>query len=422
MEEIRPPLQDPRKQTIWSRNYICIFVAQAFMSLSQQSVNILIARYARESLGVSDVLMGNLVGLYYGVALAMRPIAGPLQMKLNRRNLLVAVFATGAIVNLGYASFNTTGAFVAFRIIQGIQYAFMGSLTMIIAVDSLPKERLASGIAMYGLGSTVMQTIAPNIGLWLRDLGPKLKDGLEGITLGYHYAFYFAAFILALAVIPLMMIRYENQGKEEGEAGGVKWYKTIISVHTIPMTFVVLMSYISTAGYRSYIDAFANEVGIPSIGLFATVTAIVMLCTRPFSGRLMEKYGTKKIIPIAMLFMGGGIVVIATSRTLPSVLVGGALTSLGNGFITPGLQAMCVQTETVHRRAIASNTMYAGIDMGLYIGPVWGGIVVSKYNFSVTIMSGLIPLALAMILFFIFIPGYTRRRENIETEEAKTGG
>ena len=179
MKKINSTLENSQKMSIWTRNFICIFVAQAFMSLSQQSVNILIARYARESLGVSDMLMGNLVGLYFGVALAMRPIAGPLQMRLNRRNLLIAVFSTGAIVNLGYASFNTTGAFVVFRIIQGIQYSFMGSLTMIIAVDSLPKERVASGVAMYGLGSTVMQTIAPNIGLWLRDLGPKIKEGAE---------------------------------------------------------------------------------------------------------------------------------------------------------------------------------------------------------------------------------------------------
>jgi len=172
------------------------------------------------------------------------------------------------------------------------------------------------------------------------------------------------------------------------------------------------------SGYRSYIDAFANEVGIPSIGLFATTTAIVMLCTRPFSGRLMEKYGTKKIIPTAMLFIGCGIVVIATSKTLPSVLAGAAITSFGTGFVTPGLQAMCVQTETVRRRAIASNTLYAGTDLGLYLGPVCGGLVVSKYNFSVTIMSGLIPLALALIFFLIFTPGYNRRREQIEMNEA----
>ena len=401
------------KLTIWNKTFICVFVAQAFLSLSQGSVNILIARYARESLGVGDVIMGNLVGLYFGVALAMRPIAGPLQTKLNKRNLLVAVYLTGGIVNLGYALFNSTAAFVTFRTLQGIQYGFMGSLIMTLAVDSLPKERMASGVAMYGLGGTVMQAIAPNIGLWLRDLGPKLKEGAEGLTLGYQLAFFFAAGILVLAIIPLLLISYKKASKEELASTGA-WYKNIISKHTLPITVVVILTGIANSGYRSYLDAFAHEVGIPNIGLFATTTAIVMLFARPFCGRLMDKHSMKIVLPIGMSMIAVALVVISYSRTLPVILVGAVISSFGNGLVTPGLHAMCVQTEVPHRRAVATNTLYGGIDLGMYVGPVWGGIVVARYNFSMSILAGIIPLALALVFFLIFIPGWTRRKKEVE--------
>ena len=406
-------LGKPKKLTIWNKTFLCVFLAQAFMSLSQGSVNILIARYARESLQVSDVIMGNLVGLYYGVALAMRPVAGPMQTKLNKRNLLIAVYFTGGIVNLGYALFNTTGAFVTFRVLQGIQYSFMGSLTMILAVNSLPKEKVASGVAMYGLGGTVMQTIAPNIGIWLRDLGPKLKDGAEGLTLGYQFAFCFAACILALAVVPLFMIPNQKETRDESAETGV-WYKNIISPHAIPITLVVILMGMSTSGFRNYIDAYANEVGIPSIGLFATTTAAMMICTRPLCGKLMDRYDMRKILPIGMILVAVALVIISRSKTLPVILIGGAFSSFGQGFVTPGLNAMCIQTETTRRRAVASNTLYGGMDLGYFIGPVWGGIVVSRYNFSAAIFSGLIPLALAMLCFFLFMPGFSRRRSTIE--------
>ena len=409
MSEITPPLQPPAKLTIWNKTFVCLFLAQAFMSLSNGSINILIARYASESLGVSDVVMGNLVGLYFGVALAMRPIAGPLQAKLNKKNLLIAVYFTGGIVNLGYALFNTTEAFIAFRVIQGMQYAFMGSLTMVIAVNSLPKERVASGVAVYGLGGTIMQTIAPNLGLWMRDI-----DGVEGLEYGYQLAFFFAACVLAVAVIPLFMIPYKKETKEELASAGA-WYKNIISLKTIPMAIVIILTGMAMAGFRNFMDAFANEVGIPNIGLFATTTALMMLITRPMSGRILDRYDAKKVLPAGMGLLAVALVIISRSKTLPVVLIGAVFSSFGQGFVQPGLQSMCIKTEVPIRRAVASNTLYAGIDLGMYIGPVWGGIVKSHYDFSAAILAGMVPLALALVLFLIFIPGYKRRLKEIET-------
>ena len=384
------------------------------MSFSQQSVNILIARYASESLGASPVIMGNLVGLYFGVSLAMRPVTGPLQSRLDKRKLLIMVYATGGIVNLGYALFNTTAAFVTFRVLQGMQYAFMGSLVMIMAVDSLPREKVVSGIAMYSLGGTVMQTIGPNFGLWLRDLGPKIKTGAEGVLLGYRFAFFFASGMLLVAIVPLLLMRYKRPVGDDA-ARSEPWYKTIISRRTIPMVFTVILTHLAISGYRNYMDPFAQEVGIPSIGLFATTSAIAMLCTRPISGRLMDKIGMKKTLPAAMVVLAASLIVISQSRSLPMVLFGGFLSSLGNGFINPGLNALCIQMEPASRRAVASNTLYAGIDFSSWLGPVMGGMVVKYSTYSNAILAGLIPLFLAFIVFFLVMPRFERRQKEIET-------
>jgi len=407
-------LQDPAKLTIWNRTFICLFLAQTFQFLGQNSVNILIARYATDALGVSPTVMGNLVGLYFGVALAMRPIAGPMQAKLNKRNLLIAVYITGGIVNLGYALFNTTGAFVTFRIIQGMQYAFMGSLTMTIAVDSLPRERVASGVAVYSLGGTVMQTIGPNLGLWMRDLGPKMMEGPEGVALGYKFAFFFSSALLAMAAVPLFMIKHKHTNAEL--VNKEKWYKTIISKYTIPMTVVVILTHISNSLYRNFLDPFALENGIGKIGLFSTTTALVMLVTRPISGRIMDKIGMKKVLPVGMLVIGVAIFIISESKSLSVVLVGAVLSAIGNGFVNPGLNTLCIQTETPNRRAVASNTLYGGIDLAGWMGPMFGGMVVERSSYSTAIKTGIIPLVLGMVMFFIFMPGFTKRKALVDSQ------
>ena len=95
-----------KKQTIWTRNFICMMVANFLMLMSNFSTNTLVSTYA-SFLGAAPMLMGLLTGMFYGIALLMRPVAGPVQTRTNHRKLLIAVFAIGVVVNVGYALFHS---------------------------------------------------------------------------------------------------------------------------------------------------------------------------------------------------------------------------------------------------------------------------------------------------------------------------
>ena len=112
-----------KKQTIWTRNFICMMIANFLMLMSNFSTNTLVSTYA-SFLGAAPMLMGLLTGMFYGVALLMRPVAGPVQTRTNHRKLLIAVFAIGVVVNVGYALFHSIPLFLAFRVLHGVQYAF----------------------------------------------------------------------------------------------------------------------------------------------------------------------------------------------------------------------------------------------------------------------------------------------------------
>jgi hypothetical protein len=62
------------------------------------------------------------------------------------------------------------------------------------------------------------------------------------------------------------------------------------------------------------------------------------------------------------------------------MLAGAAVASLGFGSFQPALFAMCVLSETPLKRSVASNTLYIGIDLGLFLGPIMGGAVYDMYN------------------------------------------
>ena len=180
------------KNTIWTRNFICMMAANFLLLMSNFSTSTLVATYA-SFLGAAPTLMGFLTGMFYGVALAMRPVAGPVQTRANHKKLIIAVFATGCVVNAGYAMFHSIPMFLAFRVLHGIQYAFYGSLSMTIAADSVPREKLASGLGFFALSGAVSQAIAPQIGINLRAWGTALR----GEDFGYTVLFAFGTAMMS---------------------------------------------------------------------------------------------------------------------------------------------------------------------------------------------------------------------------------
>ena len=70
---------------------------------------------------------------------------------------------------------------------------------------------------------------------------------------------------------------------------------------------------------------------------------------------------------------------------------------------------MCMQSETDIRRGVAGNTLYMGIDLGLFLGPYLGGLVYAKTNYAFMFRTGTVPVIIAMICLVFVIPMHKRR-------------
>jgi len=406
-------------RTIWTRNFICILLTNFLMGMSNFSTNTLVSTYA-VYLGAAPTLMGFLTGMFFGVALAMRPAAGPIQTRVNHRKLLTAVCLTGLVVNVGYALFHSIPLFIAFRVLHGIQYAFVGSLCMTIAADSIPVERLASGMGIFGVSSAVAQAIAPQIGISLRAWG----TARMGEDFGYTALFLFAALMMLVSSIPAIVMRDgQNQASTAAAAATGKWYQNIISRHSILpalLTMLVMMSFSLTSGF---LVPFGEEAGIAKMGLFFTVSAGAMLAIRPLGGSLTDRLGLRKLLPPAIAVFCAAFLVLGSAKGTPMIIVGALLTAVGFGVGYPGTQALSVQTEPYARRAVASNTFYIGVDIGFFFGPLLGGIVRDiTGTYRAIILGGAVPLALALAVFFAAWPACERRIAEVKAIEkaAKT--
>ena len=101
------------------------------------------------------------------------------------------------------------------------------------------------------------------------------------------------------------------------------------------------------------------------------------------------------------------------------MLIGAAVAALGFGSFQPAFYSMCILSETPLKRSVASNTLYIGIDVGLFIGPMMGGIVIEMFNYSIMFMSGSLMILMALVIFILMLPSYYRRRVALEAMDTE---
>lgn len=386
------------KLTIWNKTYICMLIANTFLALAQNIVNPLIVKYGGW-LGADTVLIGFMSGLYFGVAFLMRPVSGPVITVLNRKMLLLVSYALGAIVYFIYALFQNMGWFIAARILHGIEFSIIGSLLMAITSDSLPKEKLGMGMGIYNAGNSLALAVGPSIGIALRNLG----DANIGDGGGFKVSFLAAAIIMVVAFIPCIMSRPLQHSKEELKQAG-PWYKNIIALESIPPAILIMLLFVSYSLFSAYMVPYAEEKGFSNIGSFFLVQATTMLIFRLTCSKIIDKYGVGLVLITGFVISGISLAVISFSNSMTAVYAGAILSAIGFGATLPSVQVLCIQSVSPIKRGVASNTNFLGVDLGQFLGPMLGGLVIKTFEgtghaYSTLYLFATIPIVLALLFY-----------------------
>ena len=388
----------PNKVTIWSRTFICITIANITFCFSHFITTPLIAPYAT-FLGATATLVGILAGLYSAVAFAMRPISGPAMTILNKRNLLIASFAMGILVNMLYAMFGTIPMFIVARVLHGVMYSFIGSLCMSVASDSLPKEKYASGFGIYVVSGVFGQAIGPSVGLALQNLG----IGLGGDTLGYRFVFFGGAACYLIGLIPCLFIQGQRSLTKEEKAQLGPWYKSIIALPSLPYAMMMCFYAMGYILHSTYMVSFAEQYAIPNVSIFFVVNAIAILAARPITGPIADKFGPKILFLPGTILFAASMVALALANSLTLVLVAAVLGGLGWGTIQPAVQACAMSAVPTEKSGAAANTNFLGVDFGFFIGPTIAGIVYSMTaSYHSVYAFGVVPIFVAFFLYVVY--------------------
>ena len=147
---------------------VCVMLATIMQALDTTIANVALP-YMQGSLSATTDQINWVLTSYIVAAAIATPVTGFLEQRLGRKRLfqIAVVGFTVASVLCGIAM--SLPEMVLFRVLQGLFGASLVPLSQAVLLDSYPKEKHGSAMAMWGAGIMVGPILGPVIGGWLTE-------------------------------------------------------------------------------------------------------------------------------------------------------------------------------------------------------------------------------------------------------------
>jgi MFS family permease len=375
-----------KNNIIWNPTFISAFVVSQSVHLCTQMMNTLTAKYA-DYMNAPAPMIGFATGIFALTALVFKMISAPALDTYNRKYIVMG--ATGVIF-LAFVcytlSFNVQ-MLIFSRLLQGAGQAFTTTGCLTIASDSLPPDKMSSGIGYFALTSAIAQAISPAIGL-----------KLIGIV-GYNTTFAILAGVMVIAIINASRLKIDFVRTNKFTIR----MDSIIAKECLAPAFILFLLSMTFCVVHSFLVLYAEGKGIGSnIGYFFTVYAATMIFTRPSIGKLADRFGTVKVMLPSLVFFAFSFMLISFSHTLFMFLLSGFISAFGFGGCQPAIQAVAMRSVPKERRGAASCTSYIGNDMGNLVGPTVAGFVVQNFGYVSMWRIMIVPIFIGMLVTILF--------------------
>lgn len=377
---------------ILNAQYISLFLINMVVSVGFSMVSTTISVYVSK-FGASDAVAGAIVGAMSIAAMTIRPFTGVLCDRFSRKKLLLLALLGSGVAMLGYGLTHSTALLIVLRILHGIFFAIVTTVTMALVADTIPSAKLSQGMGYFAVGQTISIAIAPAIGLAI------------GNAVGYSFTFFAAAGLIVCAIVIAQFVRFSNadirirppMGREKLSL------ESFIAKEALLFSMMAIVISGTTGIENGFIVLYGKSLGMANVGWYFTISAVALLFARIVFGKYADRYGLKSV-----LFPGIGIIAFAllllrfadASNAAAIFAITAALKALGAGAVQPALQAGCFQATDEKRRGAASCTYFLGADIGQGFAPIFGGMVAGYTGYGNMFAFFTVPLLIAAAFYW----------------------
>lgn len=274
------------------------------------------------------------------------------------------------------------GFILAVRFIHGIAWGAANTACNTVAADNIVKERFGEGMGFFSLSGGLALAAAPALSLSIE------MQTVVWLALGF----------VALSLILALPIKYTSiQVREDN----VLRQRSPYEKSAVPASAIMFLIMTGHGAVLTFLALYGKEKNIGSAGLFFTIYAVSMLVSRPFLGKLVDKFGFGAgiwpgvvLIPVSLLLLAfGGTPLLFLLSALPF--------GIGMGAAQTSLQTMAVVNAPKNRTGAANATFFTGFDGGIGFGAVVSGWISAATGYGgMFAVIAVFPVA-AGILYFV---------------------
>lgn len=398
MSGMPSPRPKPRPARLLSRDIVLIMAATfCFMSASMLASPI-IAGFAGK-LGADGTVMGLVAGALSLTALFCRPVAGRLADRTSKRRLAIAGGGLYVIANVWYACCTNAAMLLCARILNGVGFACISVCLSAWLAMLLPIERMGAGMGLYGTMNALAQAVGPDLGI------------RASATIGYRPAFLIAAALGVAVVVLALCIR--DAGHPPATAAAKRAplrLRTLFEPRVVPIAVIFMMFGIPYFANQSFLVNIAAERHMGTdVSVYFPIYAVVLLAVRIL---LRNWFDTKSFafwMVTCTVCNLGMLACLTFMRGLPLLAAAAVLTAGSYGLMSSVTQATAVTIAGKERSGMANTTYYAGIDLGMFVGPLIGGVLYQSLPdpWFYPLLALTMPVAWA-----IWLPWHARQSKN----------
>lgn len=371
-----------------NRDFWLVLAASFFYMASPMLVTPLIVGFSG-ALGASGAVMGIIGGLMNLCSLVCRPLVGNLADRMSKYRLSCFGAALMFAACLGYAAAPGPAVLVAARVVNGVGYACCSVCMSAWISDMLPREKIGSGMGLYGTMNALSMAVAPAIGVWVyQRFENRVAFGLA------------AAFAAAIVGI-LRLVRNKGEAPvRPARADGRRTFH-LIERNVLPFALIIMLFAIPYCATQSFLVSYVAAGHIAAtVGLFFPLYAAVLLLLRLSLKSLFDK------LPFAVFLLASSLSAAASMLALTGMrgnlgLAAAAICMAGGyGIMCSVCQSAAILSAGEGRRGLANSTYYIGLDSGMALGPMAGGFLYGNFDIRAFYPALELTVPLGLLVYF----------------------
>lgn len=386
---------------------ILILISSFFYLASPMLVTPLIAGYS-QSLGATAAMMGMIGGLMNICALFCRPIVGNLADRISKYKLSFIGAGLMAVSCIGYVFAKDPAFVIGARILNGIGYSCCSVCMSTWMSNMLPKEKIGSGMGLYGTMNALAMAIAPAIGVSLYE------------SVGYKTAFFVAAAFTVLTILSIQFVHDKGEPILPEQTINADTHRKveIADKKVVPIAMIVMLFAIPYCATQSFLVSYVAERHLNvTVSLFFPLYAAIVLVLRLSLRNLFDKKSFSFFLILSTASAVISIAILTVMNGNMTLFFAAAFMAGGYGIMCSVCQSNAILVAGKGKKGLANSTYYIGLDLGMALGPMIGGILYGHVDLIYFYPILAITAPLGLLVYWINIR-IAKERKEIKNENA----